>query len=66
MRELVMELAEERRSKSESNVQTAAFISKRISQNKPPVFTGAGESAALEICYRSLIRFLMWCNILSI
>ena len=43
-----MELAEERRSRSAPNVKTTTFMSKSISQNKPPVFTGVGEPAVLE------------------
>ncbi|XP_057543963.1 uncharacterized protein LOC130823359 [Amaranthus tricolor] len=48
LRELVMELAEERRSKSKPTAEIASSISKRISQNKPPTYSGTGEPAALE------------------
>ena len=48
LRELVMELAEERRSKSKPTAETASSMSKRISQNKPPTYSGTGEPAALE------------------
>ena len=48
LRELVMELAEERRSRSKSTAETAFSMSKRISQNKPPTYSGAGKPAALK------------------
>ena len=48
LRELVMELAEERRSKSKPTAETTSSMSKRISQNKPPTCSGTGEPTALE------------------
>ena len=48
LRELVMELVEERRSKSKPTAETASSMSKRISQNKPPTYSETGEPAALE------------------
>ena len=46
--EMVIELAEEKRSKSKPTVKTASSMSKRISQNKPPTYSGTGELVALE------------------
>ena len=48
LRELVMELAKERRLKTKSTIETTSSVSKRISQNKPPTYSGAGQPAALE------------------
>ena len=43
-----MELAEERRSMSKPTTETASSVSKKISQNKPPSYSGTEEPAALE------------------
>ena len=54
LRELVMELPEETRSKSKPTAETTSFMSKRISQNKPPMYSGNGEPAALESWLREV------------